>query len=113
MDKWTQSVDFTMRECGLKNDWQSRATTTHSCENGKILLPSLFTTPQELEVFLTSKERSAINFRDQIHMYNSMLAFTLLGTKVDESVTRGTRSYSFRIQDELYKKIRSMCPAEG
>jgi hypothetical protein len=32
------------------------------CENGKILLPSLPVTPQELEVFLTSKERSAVKF---------------------------------------------------
>jgi hypothetical protein len=33
------------------------------CENGKILLPSLPTTPQELEVLLTSKESNAVKFR--------------------------------------------------
>ncbi|KAH9541362.1 hypothetical protein CY35_14G059600 [Sphagnum magellanicum] len=55
------------------------------CENGKVLLPNLPATPQELEVLLTSKESSAIKFRDQIHMYNSVLAFTSLGAKVDES----------------------------
>ncbi len=32
------------------------------CENGKVLLPSLPTTLQELEVLLTSKKRSAIKF---------------------------------------------------
>jgi hypothetical protein len=32
------------------------------CENGKVLLPSLHATPQELEVVLTSKERSVIKF---------------------------------------------------
>jgi hypothetical protein len=32
------------------------------CENGKVLLPSLPTTPQELEVLLTSKEKSAVKF---------------------------------------------------
>jgi hypothetical protein len=42
-----------------------------------------------------------------------MLAFTLLGAKVDESVTKGTGSYSFCIQGELYHKIRSLCLAEG
>ncbi len=83
------------------------------CENGKVLLPNLFATPQELEILLTSKESSAIKFRDQIHMYNSVLAFTLLGAKVDESVTGGPRPYSFRIQGELYHKIGSLCPAEG
>jgi hypothetical protein len=51
VEKWTQFVDFAMRKCGLKNNWQSRATTTHS------ILP---TTSQELEVLLNSKERSAV-----------------------------------------------------
>jgi hypothetical protein len=46
-------------------------------------------------------------------MYNLVLAFTLLGAKVDESVTRGTGPYSFRIQGELYHKIESLCPVEG
>jgi hypothetical protein len=37
-------------------------------------------------------------------MYNLVLAFTSLGAKVDESVTRGTGPYCFRIQGELYHK---------
>jgi len=82
------------------------------CENGKVLLPNLLATPQELEVLLTSKESSAVKFRDQIRMYNSVLAFTSLGAKVDESVTGGLGPYSFRIQGELYHKIGSLCPAE-
>jgi hypothetical protein len=34
------------------------------CENGKVLLPSLLATLQELEVFLTNKERSVIKIED-------------------------------------------------
>ncbi len=83
------------------------------CENGKVLLPNLPATLQELEVLLTSKESSAVKFRDQIRMYNSVLAFTSLGAKIDESVTRGPGPYCFRIQGELYHKIGSLCPAEG
>ncbi|KAH9571464.1 hypothetical protein CY35_02G095200 [Sphagnum magellanicum] len=83
------------------------------CENGKVLLPNLPATPQELEVLLTSKESSAIKFRDEIRMYNSVLAFTSLGAKVDDSVTGGPGPYSFRIQGELYHKIGSLCPTEG
>jgi hypothetical protein len=83
------------------------------CENGKILLPSLPVTPQELEVLLTNKERSAVKFRDQIHMYNLVLAFISLDAKIHESVTRGTGSYSFCIQGELYHKIESLCLVEG
>ncbi len=59
------------------------------CKNGKVLLSNLPTTPQELEVLLTSKESSAVRFRDQIRMYNLVLAFTSLGAKVDESVIGG------------------------
>jgi len=33
------------------------------CEKGKVQLPNLPTTPQELEVLLTSKESSAVKFR--------------------------------------------------
>jgi hypothetical protein len=83
------------------------------CKNGKVLLPSLFRTLQEQEVLLIIKERIVVKFRDQIRMYNLLLAFTSLGAKVDESITRGTGLYSFRIQGELYHKIGSMCLAKG
>jgi hypothetical protein len=56
------------------------------CENGKVLLPNLPATLQELEVLLTNKKSSAVKFRDQICMYNSVLAFTSFDAKVDESV---------------------------
>jgi hypothetical protein len=76
-------------------------------------LPNLPTTPQELEVLLTSKKSSVVEFWNQIRMYNSVLAFTSFGAKVDESVIGGPGPYSFRIQGELYHKIRSLCLAEG
>jgi hypothetical protein len=76
-------------------------------------LSNLPATLQELEVLLTSKESSVVKFRDQIRMYNSVLAFTSQGAKVDESVTGGPGPYSFRIQGELYHKIRSLCPTKG
>jgi len=65
---------------------------------------NLLTTPQELEVLLTSKESSAIKFRDQIRMYNSVLAFTLLGAKVDESVTGGPGPYAFAFKVNFITK---------
>jgi len=52
------------------------------CENGKVLLPSLLVTPQELEVLLTSKERGVVKFQNEIRMYNSVLTFTSFGAKV-------------------------------
>ncbi len=83
------------------------------CKNGKVMLLNLPVTPQELEVLLTTKESNAVKFRNQIRMYNSVLAFTLFGAKVDESVTGGLGPYSFRIQSELYHKLGSLCPAKG
>jgi len=83
------------------------------CENGKVLLLNLPATSHELEVLLTSKESSAVKFRDQIRMYNLVLAFTSLSAKVDELVIGGPEPYCFRIQGELYHKIGSLCPAEG
>ncbi len=76
-------------------------------------MPNLPATSQELEVLLTSKESSAVKFRDQIRMYNSVMAFTSFSAKVDESVTGGPGPYSFRIQGEFYHKIGYLCPAEG
>jgi hypothetical protein len=92
---------------------EQQPTIFFCCENGKILLPNLLATLQKLEVLLTSKKSSAIKFWDQICMYNSVLAFTSFGAKVDESVTGGPRPYSFRIQGELHHKIKSPCPVEG
>jgi len=50
-------------------------------------------------------------------MYNLVLAFTSFGAKVDESVTRGTGPYSFRIQGEpncfLHCKIWSTEQADA
>jgi hypothetical protein len=74
------------------------------CKNGKVLLPNLPATPVELEVLLTNNESSAVKFRNQIRMYNSVLAFNSLSAKVDESVTGGPGPYSFRIQGELYHR---------
>jgi hypothetical protein len=76
-------------------------------------LPNLPATPQELEVLLISKESNAVKFRDQIRMYNSVLAFISLDAKVDELMTGGPGPYSFSIQGELYHKIGSLCLAEG
>ncbi len=100
VEKWTQYVDSVARKCGSKNDRQSRGTTTH-------------TTSQDLEVLLTSKESSAVKFQYQIRIYNSVLAFTSFGAKVDDSVIGGLGPYSFCIQGEIYHKIGSLCPVEG
>jgi len=115
MEKWTQCGFYNMKmwiKKQLAKSSNSNPQFSLCCENGKVLLSSHPVTSQELEVFLTSKERNVVKFRNQICMYNSVLAFTSLGAKVDESITRGTGPYSFRIPDELYHKIGSLCLAK-
>jgi hypothetical protein len=55
-----------MRKCGLKKQLAKLSNNNPQfslcCENGKILLSSLPTTLQELEVLLTNKEKSAFKF---------------------------------------------------
>ncbi len=121
VEKWTQYVDSAAQKCGFcsakmwikERSAKSRNNNPQFSLCGKVLLSNLPATPQELEVLLTNKKSSAVKFRDQIRMYNSVLAFTSLSAKVDESITGGPGPYSFRIQGEFYHKIRSLCLAEG
>jgi hypothetical protein len=119
MGLWRNGHNMWILQCGnvdqrtISKVEQQEPTIFSVLRDGKVVLSSLLATPQELEVFLTSKESSVVKFRDQIRMYNSVLAFTSLGAKVDESVTGGVGLYSFHIQGEFYHKIGSLCPAKG
>jgi len=46
----------------LANSTNNNPEFSLCCENGKVLLPNLPATLQELEVFLTNKESSAVKF---------------------------------------------------
>jgi hypothetical protein len=110
-------MDFAMQKCGLKNNWQSRATTTHGflyvAKMEKFIAEFSCNTARARSSFNQQKREVPSNFKIRFFMYDLVLAFTLFGAKVDESVTRGTGPYSFCIHGELYHKIRFMCLAEG
>jgi L-rhamnose mutarotase len=116
VEKWTQYVDSVARKCGSRNDRQTRRTITRNflrvARMAKFYC-RIFLQHCKSGSSLTNKKSSAVKFRDQIRMYNSVLAFTSFNAKIDESVTGRAKLYSFRIQGDLYHKIGSLCPAEG
>jgi hypothetical protein len=103
------------RECGACKalHWLDERVTKFSkrhpkfgmcCYNGKIVLPMLHKLPQELY----NK-----GFHLHIHTYNSALAMTSVGRKLDYSVNRGGGPYVFKLHEELSHRIGSLLPAEG
>jgi len=83
------------------------------CAKGKVKLPSIAQPPMPLLALLTSEDSQSREFRRNIRRYNSILAFTSMGAKIDERVV-GTRGvYSFRIQGEMYHRIGSLLPDDG
>ena len=57
------------------------------CAQGKVLLPALQQPSPALYSLLTGDDTKSSNFRQKIRSYNSALAFTSMGAKIDESVT--------------------------
>ncbi|CAG8576225.1 738_t:CDS:2, partial [Cetraspora pellucida] len=68
----------------------------------KVLLPPLQELPSLLNMLLTRTDPSACLFKKNIRMYNSALAFTSMGAKIDQSITGTSGPYSFHIYDEMY-----------
>jgi len=55
-------------------------------------------------------DASSREFQQNIRAYNSALAFTSIGAKIDDHIT-GTRGpYTFRIHGEMYHRIGSLFP---
>ncbi|KAH9010631.1 hypothetical protein EDB85DRAFT_1851075, partial [Lactarius pseudohatsudake] len=68
------------------------------CYSGKISLPPLQQPPRELSHLLTSQDHLEKSFRLHIRNYNSALAMTSMGRKLDESINRGGGGpYTFRL----------------
>jgi len=76
------------------------------CDNGKIKLKS-FTLPIPFV-----RQYSSPEFKKNARAYNSMFAFTSIGTTIDKSAQDGY-SQCYRISGELYHQIGSLCPTDG
>jgi hypothetical protein len=83
---------------------------TICCNNKAVQLPLLQQPPKVLRGLLSGSDPRSHAFHEKIRMYNSILSFTSTGARIHESVT-GTRGvYAFRIQGEIYHRIRSLLP---
>nr|XP_017217380.1 PREDICTED: uncharacterized protein LOC108194955 [Daucus carota subsp. sativus] len=102
------AVEFTGRHVGTGPKPYSIC-----CAKGKVLLPQLQPTPQELFHLLTGTHREEKIFRDNIRMYNNIFAFCSFGGRVDESINDGSGPYVFRVSDHIYHSMGSLLPPQG
>ncbi|TFK37141.1 hypothetical protein BDQ12DRAFT_576930, partial [Crucibulum laeve] len=80
------------------------------CLSGKIQLPSLGDTPDELQRLL-HKDHSVMNHN--IRQYNNALAMTSLGCKIDNSIHDGHGPYVFKVHGALHHYAGSLIPNQG
>ena len=83
------------------------------CLSGQINLPPLPLAPRELRWLFDGTDPHSLEFKTNICQYNAAFAFTSLGVKIDQSVTRGSGPYSFRISGELHHLSGSLLPLPG
>uniref|UniRef100_A0A0D3B901 Helitron helicase-like domain-containing protein n=2 Tax=Brassica oleracea TaxID=3712 RepID=A0A0D3B901_BRAOL len=98
---WTSESTGTDRKTG-------EPTFTICCNHGQIRLPPINQPPTLLEELHQSRW-----FRDTIRVYNSVLAFTSVGMKMDYSVVHAPGPYTIRIQGQTHHRIGSLIPQQG
>ena len=86
----------------LTSSWVNHPKFGMCCLQGQIQLPSLQPLTGILHNYLTGDDYFSREFRNNIRQYNTVFAMTLVGVKINNSVTRQSDSYCFKIQGELY-----------
>ncbi|XP_028086979.1 uncharacterized protein LOC114287735 [Camellia sinensis] len=81
----------------------SRPKFSLCCQSGQVMLPLLPETPEFL-----LQQFTHVRFREHIRTYNSLLSFTSIGGKIDQSVLDGRGPYVFRISGANFHKIGSL-----
>ncbi|CAN6931205.1 unnamed protein product [Brassica oleracea] len=84
-------------------------TYTVCCQQGRVKLPPLKDPPD----YLQSLPANSTPFRNNIRVYNSMLAFTSVGASIDHSITSGNGPPAYRIHGQLFHRIGSLIPMPG
>ncbi|CAG8786451.1 11589_t:CDS:2, partial [Acaulospora morrowiae] len=114
-------MDRVCRNCGASMWSEERKTNssrtspifTNCCVQGKVLLPALLDPPPILHALLTGIDTKARDFCRKIRSYNSALAFTSMGAKINDRVTGTGGVYTFQIHEEMYHNIGSLLPAQA
>ena len=60
--------------------------------------------------YLTGDDYSSREFYNNIQQYNAAFAMTSVGVKIDNSVTRQSSPYCFKIQGELHHLTSALLP---
>nr|GEX52546.1 helicase-like protein [Tanacetum cinerariifolium] len=80
----------------------------------KVMLPTALKNPPKLLMDLINRKHAkSTNFIDNIRRYNSMFAFTSMGSKQDKSVNTGCGPYFYRIQGMNYDRMGSLLSDKG
>lgn len=90
------------------------------CLSGKVKIPTLRDPPRELMELLTGDDPLSRGFRNNIRKYNSAIAFTSVGAKLDDSLNgpqRGANGqgapWVFRLQGQMVHRIGALEAAPG
>ena len=82
------------------------------CASGKVNLSPVLDPPPYLLDLYTSSGSEAKSFRNNIRAYNSLLACSSFGAKIDESF-QGQGVTNFKIYGQIYHRMGSLLPVEG
>ncbi|XP_050233165.1 uncharacterized protein LOC126681661 [Mercurialis annua] len=86
---------------------------TFCCQNGKVKLATS-KIPEELLLLFTSDCEEAIQFRNNIRLYNSIFAFTSFGVKLDKELASNRKGvYTFRARGQIYHELPTLIPHDG
>jgi len=80
------------------------------CLQGQIQLPFFQPLTRILHNYLTGDDYSSREFRNNIQQYNAAFSMTSVGVKIDNSVTRQSGPYCFKIQGELHHLTGALLP---
>ncbi len=100
-----------LEECDASSS-RANSQFTLCCAQGKVTLPQLAPPPEPFKWFLIGNEADAKDFRERIHSYNNVLAFTSVGANLDTNVAQ-PGNYTYRLRGELYHKMGSLLPEPG
>ena len=112
------SMDVACHHChALHFDGEKLTASTRNnkkfgmcCLQGQVQLPLLPQPPSTLRDLLCGRSPLSPDFFKCIRQFNSALAFTSLGAKIDHSITGASGPYSFRVHGELCHRMGSLLP---
>ena len=94
----------------LTSSWVNHPKFGICCLQGQIQLLSLQPLTGILHNYLTGDDYSSREFCNNIRQYNAAFAMTSVGVKIDNSVTRQSGLYCFKIQEELHHLTSALLP---